>query len=208
VKIAQYLLIILIPPVLILGNFRYLIFNADFYQKIQQKIGVYRSFDNHEIVDLATENLFGFFKGNNQLDFEFYSRQAQLHLFDVKQILYFTFGFFYILLVAVTTIILVMSVRRSKKNLASAFLISAIVTFLTILVLALGILRSFDAFFLKFHQVAFTNDFWQFGPDDNLIKLFPIEFFVEFANRLAVNIALTSVVVTLVSVAVLKRLSR
>src|SRR3990172_7860818 len=70
------------------------------------------------------------------------------------------FGFFYILLVAVTTIILVMSVRRSKKNLASAFLISAIVTFLTILVLALGILRSFDAFFLKFHQVAFTNDFW------------------------------------------------
>lgn len=207
-NILKYFLIILVPPLIILGNFRFLIFNGDFYQQIYEKAGVYQSFPDHEIVNAATKNLFGYFQGKDQLNSGFYSQQAGLHLADVREILNFTFGFFYLLLGVVSILGFVMIVRGFKKDLARAFLISSIVTVGAILLLALGILRSFDPFFLKFHLVLFNNQNWLFTKDDNLIKLFPPQFFVAFANRLAVNIAGTSLAIALVSVALLKRVSR
>lgn len=206
-NVLKYFLIILIPPVLILGNFRYLIFNLDFYQKLYRETQVYNSFSENT-VNNATYNLFGFFRGKNQLEYNFYSEQARLHLTDVREILNFTFGVFYLMFGAVSIISLLMIIKRSMKYLLQAFLTSSVITVVAILLLALGIFNSFDAFFFKFHQIIFTNNLWQFGPDDNLIKLFPQEFFVAFANRLAQNIIITSLIILAVSVIFLKKAKR
>lgn len=206
-NILKYFLIILIPPVLILGNFRYLVFNFDFYQMLYQKTGVYQSFDSQQVVD-ATKNLFGYFKDQNQLDSGFYSEQAMLHLADVKATLRFTFGFFYLLFSAVAILSLVMIIKKFARVLIWSYFVSSALTVAGILLLALGVFNFFDAAFLKFHQGFFTNNLWQFPPNDNLIKLFPREFFVEFANRLAVNIALTSLAIAFASAVSLKRISR
>src|SRR3989338_5678863 len=94
-RIVKYLLIILIPLVIILGNFQFLIFNFEYYKNLYKKIGTYQSFNDSKVVDNATNNLLGYFRGKNELDHNFFSTQAVLHLADVKTIINFSTNFFY-----------------------------------------------------------------------------------------------------------------
>ena len=49
-----------------------------------------------------------------------------------------------------------------------------------IAVLGLASLIGFDTLFLKFHQIGFSNDFWQLDPRiHNLIAMFPQGFFLD-----------------------------
>jgi uncharacterized membrane protein len=50
----------------------------------------------------------------------------------------------------------------------------------------------------RFHQIAFRNDLWQLDPDrDYLIMLFPEPFWYTATIRMAVTIALETVVIAL-----------
>ena len=204
-SVAKYFLVILIPLVIILGNFRYLVFNFGFYQRLYQKTGVYQTFSDREIANYATDNLFGYFRGKNQLDHNFFSTQAKLHLADVKNILKLTSSLFYLSLTTVLTISIVLVFKKQYRNLATSFFISSVVTLIFMALLALGLSRSFDLIFVKFHQVAFNNNLWLFSVDDNLIRLFPQQFFILFANSLASNIILSSAIIALVSAILIKK---
>src|SRR3990167_1695878 len=199
VKMIKYFLIILIPPIIILGNFNYLIFNSNYYQKLYSKIGVYETFGNKEVVNEATNNLLGYFRGKNKLDYNFYSEQAQLHLKDVKELISFINNFF-ILTVFIVLLSSAVLFAKSRRLFFEALFLSSAFTLAAVLALSLGLLSFFDLFFLKFHQVVFNNQYWLFTKDDNLVKLFPPAFFIAFANRLAQNIILTSFVILSVSV--------
>ena len=53
-------------------------------------------------------------------------------------------------------------------------------TLAAILAIGLVSLVAFDALFLKFHQLGFSNDFWQLDPRvHNLIAMFPESFFLD-----------------------------
>ena len=191
----KFLLIILIPLVIILGNFNFLIFNKNFYQIFYQKSGTYQNFENQKIVDDATNNLFGFFKNKNKLDSTFFSSQAILHLTDVKNLTAQSVTLFYLSAVLVIIISVFLFVKKQTKILSESFFIGSITTIIFIVLLGAGTLTMFDQFFVKFHQLLFTNNLWLFTADDNLIKLFPQKFFVEFANRLALNIFISSTII-------------
>jgi len=207
VKMIKYFLIILIPPIIILGNFNYLIFNSNYYQKLYSKIGVYETFGNKEVVNEATNNLLGYFRGKNKLDYNFYSEQAQLHLKDVRELITLANNFF-VLTFIVALVSSVVLLAKSHRLFLKALFFSSTFTLLAILALSLGLLSFFDPFFLKFHQVLFDNQAWLFPAEDNLIKLFPPTFFVAFANRLAQNIIFTSLIILSVSTIFLKKAKR
>lgn len=205
-NILKYFLIILIPPVLILGNFRFLVFNFDFYQKLYKEAGVYNSFGKTTI-NYETGNLFGFFGGKNELDDNFYSEQARLHLNDVRELIILANNFFALTFV-VTLVSSAILFAKSPRLFAKALFFSAAFTLLAILALLLGLLRFFDFFFLRVHQIVFNNQYWIFPQEDNLMKLFPNAFFVAFANRLAQNIIFTSFVILAISAFFLKKAKR
>src|SRR3990167_8660084 len=183
-RIAGYFLIILIPLLIILGNFHFLILNFNFYQNLYQKTGVYQTFADREIVNWATDNLLGYFRGKNNLDHIFFSRQAILHLADVKNLLKFESGLFYISLITTAVISLIFVIKKQYKRLLSSFFTSSAVTILAIGFLSLSLIWDFSSIFTRFHEVLFRNELWLFPADDNLIKLFPAQFFILFANSL------------------------
>lgn len=195
----HYLLIIVIPLVIILGNFNYLILNKNYYESLYKKADVYQNFQSPKLVSDATDNLFGYFRGQNRLDQNFFSMQAVSHLKDVKDLLQVSNGLFYFSFVAVICSGIFLVAKRQFKIILKSLFISSIITIITVAVLGLGAAAAFDSFFLKFHQLLFRNSLWLFPADDNLIKLFPQTFFVEFANRLAVNIFATSAIVAAIA---------
>lgn len=205
-RVAWNFLIILIPLLIILGNFQYLIFNFNYYQNLYNKIGVYESFNSPNIVDDATINLFGYFRDKNELDHNFFSTQAILHLGDVKNLLKFESGFFYLSLTTVLVISSIFVIKKQYKRLASSFLISSIITIITVVLLSFGLFKAFDWIFTGFHRVLFDNQLWLFPPGDNLIKLFPAQFFASFANSLALNIVTSSAVIALATGTLVKRI--
>ena len=68
------------------------------------------------------------------------------------------------------------------------------------LVLATGIasLVGFDRLFLTFHLVSFSNDLWQLDPSrDNLIAMFPQEFFFDATMWIAISTIVEALLLTL-----------
>ena len=207
-SVAKYFLMILIPLVISLGNFQYLVFNVGFYQKLYQKTGVYQTFSDREIANYATDNLLGYFRGKNALDHNFFSTQAKLHLEDVRNILKLTSNLFYLSLATVLTISIILVFKKHYRNLATSFFISSIITLVFVGLLAFGIFQVFDPIFIKFHQIAFNNNLWLFPADDNLIRLFPQQLFILFANSLASNIIFSSAIIALVSAILIKKVPK
>lgn len=205
-RVLAYLLVVIIPVVIILGNFRYLIFNSQFYQSLYKKVGVYQSFVDTTMVDSATINLLGYFRGKNELDHNFFSNQAQLHLYDVKKLLNLTTSFFIINLLVTLALSMSLILKKHYASLIFALSTASVATIVSIGILSIGLLAQFDFLFLKFHQFLFNDNLWQFPPDDNLIKLFPPQFFVIFANKLVVNMLITSVVIALCALVISKKL--
>lgn len=198
-RIVKYFLIIILPIVVILGNFQFLIFNFNFYQKLYSQLNVYQSFDSPNTVNNATQNLLGFYRGKNQLDHNFFSNQAVVHLTDVKRLIIFTSNFFYLSLVVTVALITFLVKAKQFWLLAKATLMASIATIAFILLFALGLFSYFNSIFNQFHQLLFVNNLWQFPPDDNLIKLFPADFFILFTRKLFQNIIIISAVLAVVS---------
>lgn len=196
---AKYFLIILIPPLIILGNFKLLIFNHSFYRSLHRQTDVYGHFTDPMIVDYATTNIIGFLQNKAALDERFFSNQAIRHLADVKKSVKMATGFFYFTLLAAALTLLTLLFKKDYASIVFSFFTSSIATLLFILALGVGLQKAFDPLFIKFHQITFQNDLWLFPPDDNLIKLLPKEFFVLFAQRLALNILISSLLLVLVS---------
>ncbi len=207
-RVLKYFAIILIPIVIILGNLKYLATNMGFYQSLYKKVGVYTDFQDANVVDGATSNLIGYFRGKNQLDHNFFSTQATAHLRDVHDLLILTSGLFYLSAIALFGVGVFLISRGQSKIILQSLVISSIVTIIFIATLGLGVATAFDSLFFKFHQLLFTNTLWLFPADDNLIRLFPQQFFVEFANQLAANIFVTSSIIAVSSFVLKKQLTR
>jgi integral membrane protein (TIGR01906 family) len=83
--------------------------------------------------------------------------------------------------------------RRGALLLASAGSIG-----LLAVVLGLFFAMAFDAAFAAFHALFFAAGTWQFGPDSNLLRLFPEPFWYEIALVAGAVILLSAAAATLV----------
>ena len=76
------------------------------------------------------------------------------------------------------------------------------VALMVVLVVAVGgfALAGFDTLFLRFHQLAFSNDLWQLDPrTDYLLIIFPQAFWFDATMRVAALTVAGAVALTLVS---------
>ena len=74
------------------------------------------------------------------------------------------------------------------------------------LVVLVGVLSlmDFDGLWTRFHQIAFRNDLWQLDPTtDYLIMLFPEPFWFTATIRMATTVALQTVLLAAVGVALI-----
>lgn len=72
------------------------------------------------------------------------------------------------------------------RRIANATLAGSALTLVVLVAAGLLALTDFQWLFLQFHLLSFTNDLWQLDPSrDNLIRLFPAEFFFAATLRVA-----------------------
>lgn len=103
-----------------------------------------------------------------------YSREGKIHFEEVRSIFQNVKKIFYI-----SAIVSVLGIIISIKNRNIKFLnTTSIITILLPIVVAIPFMINFNYFFIKFHQVVFTNDYWIFDPyTDPVINILPQDVF-------------------------------
>jgi integral membrane protein (TIGR01906 family) len=77
--------------------------------------------------------------------------------------------------------------RRGRLLLGAALAVGAVA-----LVLGFFFAVAFDTAFAAFHELFFRKGTWQFGPDSNLIRLFPEPFWFETSLLAGLSIVLSA----------------
>lgn len=205
-RTLKLFLVIILPLVIVLGNFRLVIFDKNLYKNIQQQSGVYQNFPPEINVDGYVSNLIGYYRSQNELDQNIYSEQARKHLYNVKTIIVYSINLLYLTLFISIMGVGIFIVKSKTIGALESLEKASLITFIFMILLALGVLNDFEPLFFGFHKALFRNDLWLFRPDDTLVNLFPQQFFVLFSLKLSVNIILTSAVLSLLSYFLKRRL--
>jgi integral membrane protein (TIGR01906 family) len=177
---SRMLLISILPLAILLGSAYTIIFNQSWYEKEFEKLRIYDSFDKEkQEIKSETAKIIFFLKGKSDLNTEFLNEKEKIHMQDVRSIVKKYQIVTY--LVVLATLTLLFFTRKDKKALLYAGF-SALVCLGVFLVI---IATMFSAVFITFHEIFFTNDFWMLNPEtDNLIKLFPEQFFIDAIKRM------------------------
>ncbi len=115
--------------------------------------------------------------------FDLFNERETLHLRDVKALIRLDYKVLLeTLLFAFAYAAAILFWRRDWRQLAQEVVGGSGLTLALILLLGLGIMLNFDQFFLQFHLISFSNEFWQLDPTrDYLIMLFPRGFWFDAA---------------------------
>ena len=203
-KALSYLIIVLLTPTLLLLNFRFLVFNQSYYQNQFKKLNVYQTID--ENIAIAQSNkLIAYLCCNKELDAEFYTQREKDHLKDVKSIIQRVNYQLYINLFALLTIAFILTVNKKKNLLQEGTKQASVFGLMAMFLLFVASIFNFEFLFVKFHQVTFANDYWLLPQNSNLINLFPQEFFVNFANRIAFQTVLMLTALLLITQKISKK---
>jgi integral membrane protein (TIGR01906 family) len=109
----------------------------------------------------------------------FYSPLELAHMGDVQAI--FQAVYLTALVSCLLTAVLVALLRRKGRDVrrvvrAAGIAVLALVAGLGTASVTIG----FDALFVAFHELAFSNDFWLLPEDSGLIRLFPEDYFMSY----------------------------
>jgi len=199
VGIIHYLIIILLTPILLLLNFRLLVFNQNFYKMEFAKLGVYENFDSREVVNFEAKELINFYCCDSQLSPTFYSQREILHLMDVKNLINLVNLYLYVLIWSALTCLVYVIHKKAFKFSAHNLNVAALITIISIISLWFFSKLNFDSIFVNFHQLTFSNNYWLLPKEANLIKLFPPQFFVDFANQVALQTITMAAIILIIS---------
>jgi len=185
-KAAAILFIICIPVFLVTTNVRMAANQQRLYEYGFDRfdVGAAVGLTDAELSDFAARLIDYFNSDEELLDTELFNKRELSHLKDVKGLIQLDYAFqiaslsFLVLFVAANFAVR----RRAFGRVLARYLLWA--SGLTIGLLALfGLWAStdFGSLFLLFHLVGFRNDLWQLDPGDNMLQMFPPEFFNEAA---------------------------
>lgn len=199
-RIMSYLILIFLTPTLILLNFRLLVFNHSFYKSEFTKLNVYQQFQSKDIVNHKSEQLIKYLCCGESLSSSFYTNREKLHLIDVKNLIYLVNIQFIFQLISVLIISAVLFIKKKINLILQSFKLASFITIISIILLWSISKLNFDQLFFKFHLISFKNDYWLLPKEANLIKLFPAQFFADFANRIALQTLIMATVILVISV--------
>lgn len=210
IKVCLILLFILALPVLFLtSNLRWEINEVRLYESGFEKydVGATTGLDKTELAKAAKE-LVRYFNSREEPiqvrvqvggeEFNLFNEREQVHLKDVKGLVRLVYGVQRAALVYVLGYILASILLGGawRRGLPRQVLWGSALTFALMLLLGLVNIFGFEHFFLGFHLVSFSNEFWILDPSkDFLIRLFPAGFFYDAAILLAMATATEALLV-------------
>jgi integral membrane protein (TIGR01906 family) len=196
-KILQaigFIIIILSIPVLLLSASLAWGFNSHWlYNSGYEKYGVSQS-TGLSVSDLhkTTDALITYFNSSDEFihvnvtvngqTFELFTLEEQIHFKDVKQLVRLDYTVFFVSL-AVFAILSFLQVvgdfRKNWRGLVKSYVWGSIFSIVLIIAIAIASFFDFDELFLRFHQLAFTNDYW--SANGYMLLLFPGNFWYDAA---------------------------
>lgn len=209
------LIIILLPLALLLTTVELVSFNTDYFVKkyeeydISKVTGIAKD-DLRDITDKLTAYLAD--KTDNlQIQKRIHGSERQvfnekevLHMIDVKDL--FLKGK---LLRNISMILIIISILylalKNKRDLAKAFMMTSILSFVSIFTLFILMYTNFNKYFTYFHEIFFTNDLWLLDPKtDVLIQMLPLEFFYSIATKISTIFIIEILIVGLLGLFIYK----
>ncbi len=116
----------------------------------------------------------------NGRTFTLFNEREVIHLKDVKGLFRLGYWIFLGSLLYALAYAGFLLWLRERRWLARGLLVGSGLTLGLMLVLGLSAMLNFDQFFLQFHLLSFSNEFWQLDPgQDYLIMLFPRGFWYD-----------------------------
>ncbi len=119
------------------------------------------------------------------------------HMFDVKRLIWGVYVSLLITTISIVGAIIIGFLRQGRVfGVSLCKWLFAGSTLTVVMIASIGSLciTAFDAIFLIFHRISFTNDLWRLNPStDYLIKLFPRDFWFEstiFVAGISIAIAI------------------
>ena len=170
----------------ILGIIFYNCFNLDFYKNFYSKENL--------APNINTSNLLDYLNSKAELNTSWFTEKDILHMEDVRtlyNISFYTMIFFIVLFIITTILIIILSKHKTMFYITRTFNKTLLAFIILIIVLAGIISYNFNSFWIKFHQLLFSNDLWLLSPDEsNLIKMVPEEFFISLITTIILHILL------------------
>lgn len=121
---------------------------------------------SEEFIDITVER--------NGAPFSLFNEREVIHLKDVKGLVWLDYKILRGTLLYVLIYGGVSLFRRSRRQLARSALIGSGITLFLMAAFGLFALLDFDRLLLLFHNISFSNDFWQLGwGKDYLLVFFP-----------------------------------
>ena len=177
----------------ILALIFYNCFNLDFYKNFytQENLAPNIGTTYDKLID-NTSNLLDYLNYNAELNTSWYTPKDILHMVDVRTLYNISHKIMIIFLIIfiISTILLVILCKRNTIYYISKTFNKVLLSFFVVIGgLACIISYNFNSFWIKFHQLLFSNDLWLLSPDEsNLIQMVPEEFFISLITKIIIHI--------------------
>ena len=197
------LFVISIPLFLVTGSVTWAFNDPDLYNRGFEKYNVsrYTGISDADLRQTGADIRRYFNSGQEPLvvrtrvfgeEREIFNQREVIHMKDVKGLIrgvYLLAGLSGLYITGVVIGGMVWSRRAFVDTLARLVLWGGLLTLAFLLVVGLLAVAGFDKLFLRFHQLSFSNDFWQLDPRrDYLIIMFPLGFWFDATMRVAATI--------------------
>lgn len=177
----------------ILAIIFYNCFNLNFYKNFYQKENLAPKIGTtYEELIKNTTNLLDYLNHKTMLNLDWYTDKDILHMQDVRTLYslsYKTMIFFIVVFTISTILLIILCKKRTIFYITNTFNKVLLVFIIVIGILSCIISYNFTSFWIKFHQLLFSNDLWLLSPDEsNLIQMVPEEFFISLITTIILHI--------------------
>ena len=184
----------------ILGIIFYNCFYKNFY--LRENLAPSINTTDDELINNTT-NLLEYLTNKAELNTTWFSEKDILHMKDVR-VLYnvsFNLMIFFIIIFILSTILIALVYKNYAMFYITKIFNKTLLAFILLVIVLAGIISyNFTSFWIKFHQLLFTNDLWLLSPEEsNLIKMVPEEFFISLITTIILHILLLFVALLVVN---------
>lgn len=141
------------------------------------------------------------------LTVDFFTRDEQAHMADVRTV----FVGFELAAVVAVGIGVILPLRAAKRSRTAALLLvrdAAVAAGIGTALLAAAAAASFDQLFLAFHEVFFPQGNFLFGPDSNLIAMYPDAYWYGVTLRVGLTFVAAMAIIAIAAATTVRRARR
>ena len=195
----------------ILAIIFYNCFNLNFYKSFYQKENLAPKIGTtYEELIKNTTNLLDYLNHKAILNLDWYTDKDILHMQDVRTLYslsYKTMIFFIVVFTISTILLIILCKKRTVFYITNTFNKVLLAFIIVIGILSCIISYNFTSFWIKFHQLLFSNDLWLLSPDEsNLIQMVPEEFFISLITTIILHIFILFISLFILNTIVKKRI--